>query len=166
MPTNFDGPGDNYHPDTSHVLPALICCFQEASDSAAARVTFWGTGMPLRVNLHVDDLGEVCVFALEQWNRSAHLSPCESMAEPLPVLNVGTGVDLSIRELAVAEAAATGFRGRIALGTTKLDGTPTKQLDMGRLGGLGWRARILPAEELVSTVAAFREQLGESLMRL
>jgi len=157
MPTNLYGPGDNYHPDNSHVLPALIRRFHEAAEANAESVTCWGTGSPLREFLHVDDLGEACVFALEHWHPQAD--------EPT-FLNVGTGVDLSIRELAEAVAQATGFIGTIDWDSTKPDGTPKKQLDVSRLASLGWRARISLAEGLVNTVSIFREQLAHHLVRL
>jgi GDP-L-fucose synthase len=157
MPTNLYGPGDNYHPENSHVLPALIRRFHEAAAAQAPSVTCWGTGRPLREFLHVDDLGEACVFALEHW---------QPAADALPFLNVGTGIDLSIRELAEGVAAATGFAGRIHWDPTKPDGTPKKQLDVSRLAALGWCARIPLAEGLASTVADFREQLSLQLVRL
>ncbi len=146
MPTNLYGPGDNYHPTHSHVLPALIRRFHEAKEANAPSVTCWGTGSPLREFLHVDDLGEACVFALERWQPGP---------EELQFLNVGTGVDLTIRELAEAVAAATGFAGSLEWDTTKPDGTPKKQLDVSRLAALGWRARIPLAEGLAGTVAEF-----------
>lgn len=146
MPTNLYGPGDNYHPTNSHVLPALIRRFHEAAQANAPSVTCWGTGTPLREFLHVDDLGEACVFALEHWRPGP---------EELQFLNVGTGVDLTIRELAEAVAAATGYQGEIRWDTSKPDGTPKKQLDVGRLAELGWTARIPLAEGLSSTVADF-----------
>ena len=146
MPTNLYGPGDNYHPTNSHVLPALIRRFHEAAQAKAPSVTCWGTGSPLREFLHVDDLGEACVFALEHWQPGP---------EELQHLNVGTGVDLTIRELAEAVAAATGYQGEIRWDTSKPDGTPKKQLDVGRLAELGWQARIPLAEGLASTVADF-----------
>ena len=157
MPTNLYGPGDNYHPENSHVLPALIRRFHEAAQANAPSVSCWGSGTPLREFLHVDDLGEACVFALEQWQPGP---------DDLQFLNVGTGVDLTIRELAEQVAAATGFQGEISWDMTKPDGTPKKQLDVSRLAALGWRARIPLAEGLVDTLAAFREQLSENLVRL
>ena len=146
MPTNLYGPGDNYHPTNSHVLPALIRRFHEAAQANVPSVTCWGSGTPLREFLHVDDLGEACVFALEHWQPGS---------EELQQLNVGTGVDLTIRELAEAVAAATGYQGEIRWDTSKPDGTPKKQLDVSQLAALGWRARIPLAEGLVSTVADF-----------
>jgi len=157
MPTNLYGPGDNYHPTNSHVLPALIRRFHEAAERGDASVTCWGTGTPRREFLHVDDLGDACVFALEHWQPDP---------EQLQHLNVGTGVDLTIRELAEAVAEATGFRGSITWDASKPDGTPKKQLDVSRLAALGWRARIPLREGLRDTVRLFREQLDQQLVRL
>jgi GDP-L-fucose synthase len=133
MPTNLYGPGDNYHPTNSHVLPALIRRFHEATETNAPSVTCWGTGTPLREFLDVDDLGEACVYAFEQW---------KPRPDELQFLNVGTGVVLTIRELAEAVAAATGYKGEIRWYTSKPDGTSKKKLDVSRLAALGWRARI------------------------
>jgi GDP-L-fucose synthase len=149
MPTNLYGPGDNYHPMNSHVLPALIRRFHEATQAGAPSVTCWGTGSPMREFLHVDDLGEACVFALETWQPLPH--------DP-PHLNVGTGVDLTIRELAEQVARATGFQGEIVWDASKPDGTPKKQLDVSRLAALGCRASISLEEGLASTVADFADQ--------
>jgi GDP-L-fucose synthase len=157
LPTNLYGPGDNYHPENSHVLPALIRRFHEAAEANSSSVTCWGTGTPLREFLHVDDLGEVCVFVLEHWQPGA---------DDQQFLNVGTGVDLTIRELAEAVAAATGFQGEIHWDASKPDGTLKKQLDVSRLADLGWRARIPLAEGLRSTVVLFREELSQRLVRL
>ena len=157
MPTNLYGPGDNYHPTNSHVLPGLIRRFHAAQAAGEPSVTCWGTGTPLREFLHVNDLGDACVFALEQW---------QPAADQLQHLNVGTGVDLSIKALAEAVAAATGFEGEIHWDTSKPDGTPKKQLDVGRLASLGWRARIPLAQGLASTVALFRQQLATGELRL
>jgi GDP-L-fucose synthase len=157
MPTNLYGPGDNYHPTNSHVLPALIRRFHEAVRADASSVTCWGTGSPLREFLHVDDLGEACVFALEHW------SP---MPGELTHLNVGTGMDLSIRELADAVATTLGYEGEIIWDVSKPDGTPKKQLDVSRLAELGWSARIPLAQGLANTVALFREQLSQNQVRL
>jgi GDP-L-fucose synthase len=157
MPTNLYGPGDNYHPTNSHVLPALIRRFHEAAERGDASVTCWGTGTPLREFLHVDDLGEASVFALEHWQPGP---------EALQFLNVGTGVDITIRELAEAVAATTGYKGEIRWDANKPDGTTKKQLDVSRLRQLGWHAQIPLAEGLTSTVALFRQTLSEQLVRL
>ena len=157
MPTNLYGPGDNYHPTNSHVLPALIRRFHAAQLAGEPSVTCWGTGTPLREFLHVDDLGEACVFALEQW---------QPAADELQHLNVGTGIDLTIKALAEAVAGATGFKGEIHWAASKPDGTPKKQLNVNRLASLGWRARIPLAQGLASTVARFRQQLASGELRL
>ena len=139
------------------MLPALIRRFHEAAEANAPSVTCWGTGTPLREFLHVDDLGEACEFALEHWQPGP---------DDQQFLNVGTGVDLMIRELAEAVAEATGFQGEIRWDASKPDGTPKKQLDVSRLAAMGWRARIPLVEGLRSTVAQFREQLSQQLVRL
>ena len=157
MPTNLYGPGDNYHHENSPVLPALIRRFHEAAAQNAKSVTCWGSGTPLREFLHVDDLGEACVFVLQQWQ--------PQVDEP-NFLNVGTGLDLSIRELAEAVAEATGFMGDIQWDTSKPDGTPKKQLDVTRLASLGWRARISLSDGLTRTVELFRRELAQNLARL
>lgn len=157
MPTNLYGPGDNYHPTNSHVIPALIRRFHEAVKRGDNTVTCWGTGSALREFLHVDDLGDACVFALEHWKPDP---------DHPQFLNVGTGVDLSIRELAEAVAIATGFRGEIIWDAGKPDGTPKKQLDVSRLARMGWRAKIPLAEGLQSTVDLFRQQLLNNMVRL
>ena len=156
MPTNLYGPGDNYHPQNSHVLPALIRRFHEAVQENLNSVTCWGTGNPLREFLHVDDLGDACAFALERWQPGP---------EDPPFLNVGTGVDLTIRALAEAVAEAMGFRNEIRWDVSKPDGTPKKQLEVTRLARLGWRARIELADGLKSTVADFCETIREERVR-
>lgn len=166
MPTNLYGPGDNYNLTSSHVLPAFVRRFTEAVDNGLDSVTCWGTGSPFREFLHVDDLGDACVFALENWDPSSPKAPCDSTGKPLAWLNVGTGVDLTIRELAEAVASAAGFRGRIIWDTSKPDGTPKKQLDVTRLESLGWTAKIPLDEGLVSTVASFRELVHTQEVRL
>jgi len=148
MPTNLYGPGDNYHPTNSHVLPALIRRFHEAAEAGAESVTCWGSGSPRREFLHVDDLADAALHCLERW------TPAD---EEIPFLNVGTGIDLPIRELAEQVAAAVGFRGRIAWDAGKPDGTPRKLLDVSRLAALGWRARIPLAEGLKATAQEFAE---------
>ena len=157
MPTNLYGPGDNYHLTNSHVLPALIRRFHEAVEAEVSSVTCWGTGTPLREFLHVDDLGEACVFTLERWQ--------PGVDDP-SFLNVGTGVDLTIRELAETVAEATGYRGPILWDTSKPDGTHKKQLDVSRLAALGWRARIPLRKGLEDTFALYRQQLKLELVRL
>ena len=148
MPTNLYGPGDNYHPENSHVLPALIRRFHEAKEEGAKSVTCWGTGSPMREFLHVDDLGNACVFALENWSALSSDAPTDNQGKPLAFLNVGTGVDLTIKELAQQIAAVVGFEEKIEWDTSKPDGTPKKQLEVSRMKELGWSAQIPLAEGL------------------
>ena len=166
MPTNLYGPGDNYHPENSHVLPALIRRFYEAKESGAISVTCWGTGSPLREFLHVDDLGEACVFALERWSPLSIDAPQDDQGKPLAFLNVGTGMDLTIKELAEAVATAIGFEGTIQWDVTKPDGTPKKQLDVSRMDKLGWHAQINLSEGLASTIELFQKEVVQQLVRL
>ncbi|MEB3199677.1 MAG: GDP-L-fucose synthase [Synechococcaceae cyanobacterium] len=147
MPTNLYGPGDNYHPQDSHVLPALIRRFDEATQQGASEVVCWGTGSPRREFLHVDDLADAVVFCLEHW---------QPQPDALQHLNVGTGIDLPIRDLAEQVAAAVGFRGAIHWDTSRPDGTPRKLLDVSALAELGWRAGISLQEGLASTVADYQ----------
>jgi GDP-L-fucose synthase len=129
MPTNLYGPNDNYDPQTSHVLPALIRKFHEARMAGAPRVTCWGTGAPRREFLHADDLARACVFLMEHYDEAQFI-------------NVGSGSDLTIRELAELVKETVGFRGEIVWDTSKPDGTPRKLLDSSRIFALGWRPRI------------------------
>ena len=155
MPTNLYGPGDNYHPNNSHVLPALIRRFHGAKKTGESSVTCWGTGKPLREFLYSDDLGEACVFALQHWSALSEEAPRDDEGKPLAYLNVGTGMDLSIRQLADQVAAAVGFQGTVHWDKSKPDGTPKKQLDVSRLSDMGWQAQIPLTEGLARTVADF-----------
>ena len=138
MPTNLYGPNDNFHPENSHVLPALIRRFHEAKTAGDSSVTIWGTGRPRREFLHVDDMAAACVFVmgLDQDRYAAETDPRSSH------LNVGVGEDLSIAELAALVARIVGFEGTLSFDETKPDGTPRKLLDVSRLARLGWRAAI------------------------
>ncbi len=150
MPTNLYGPGDNYHPQNSHVLPALIRRFHEARESRTPEVVAWGSGSPRREFLHVDDLADACAFLLGQDN-------------PPDWINVGTGTDVTIRELTERVAAATGFAGRVSWDATKPDGTPRKLLDVSKLTALGWTARISLAEGIPAVYRSFlaEQQSGQ-----
>ena len=143
MPTNLYGPGDNYHPEHSHVLPALIRRFHEAKRVGADTVTCWGSGSPRREFLHVDDLASAALFTLENWSPSK---------DGIQFLNVGTGADLPIAELAERIAEAVGYKGIIGWDSSKPDGTPRKLLDVSRLSSLGWKASITMDVGLPRTV--------------
>ncbi len=161
MPTNLYGPGDNFHPENSHVLPALIRRFHEASRSGAEEVVVWGSGRPMREFLHVDDMAEASLFVLDLPKRVY-----DRETEPmLSHINVGTGTDVSIRELAETVARVTGFAGRITFDTGKPDGTPRKLMDVGRLARLGWRARIGLEEGIRNTYRWFLAQ-DENTLRV
>lgn len=138
MPTNLYGPGDNFHPENSHVIPALLRRFHDAVQRGDAEVTIWGSGTPMREFLHVDDMAaaSVHVMNLDVTTYQANTQPM------LSHINVGTGVDCTIRELAETIAKVTGFTGRLVWDTSKPDGTPRKLMDVSRLAGLGWRAGI------------------------
>ena len=165
MPTNLYGTGDNYHPTNSHVLPALLRRFHEAQQRGDAVVTCWGSGSPLREFLHADDLGEACVFALQQWSATSPDAPCDASGQPLAFLNVGTGIDLSIRQLAEQIAHVVGFQGRIDWDTSKPDGTPKKQLDVSRLQAMGWQASIPLEQGLSLAYQDFQDALAKNSLR-
>ena len=165
MPTNLYGPGDNYNPSGSHVLPALIRRFHKAKQTAAESVSCWGTGKPLREFLHADDLGEACVFVLENWSALSEDAPLDDGGNPLPFLNVGTGKDLSIRELAEQVADTVGFNGFINWDHSKPDGTPKKQLNVNRLADMGWRAQITLNEGLPMAYEDFLRKLKDGKLR-
>ena len=146
MPTNLYGPGDNYDPVGSHVLPALIRKAHEAKQAGAEAITLWGTGTPRREFLHVDDLAEACLFLLREYSSEEHV-------------NVGSGEDLPIAELAALVNAAVGFDGRIETDPSKPDGTPRKLMDSARIRALGWTPRI----DLESGIAdAYRDFLSRA----
>ena len=138
MPTNLFGPGDNYHPENSHVIPALIRRFHEAKEASAPTVTIWGTGTPRREFLYVDDMAAASVYVmnLDKLNYDAHTQPMQSH------INVGYGKDVTIAELADAVAQAVGYQGEILFDPTKPDGTPRKWMDSQRLNALGWKPQV------------------------
>ncbi len=144
MPTNLYGPGDNFDLSSSHVLPALIRKFHDAKTAGRSEVVVWGTGAPRREFLHVDDLADACLFLMERYDEDIHL-------------NVGTGEDLSIRELAEMVAAVVYPEGRLVFDASKPDGTPRKLLDVSRLHALGWRHRIELRAGIEATYSWFRE---------
>ena len=152
MPTNLYGPADNYHLQNSHVLPALIRKFHEAKLAGRDEVVAWGTGSPRREFLHVDDLADACAFLLRHDN-------------PPDWINVGTGTDVTIKELTEIVASVTGFSGRITWDTTKPDGTPRKLMDVSRLSALGWRAKTGLREGIERTYASFLAEQAAGTLR-
>ena len=152
MPTNLYGPGDNYHLQNTHVLPALIRKFHEAKVAGASEVTAWGTGAPRREFLHVDDLADACAFLLK-------------LKDPPDWINVGTGTDVTIRELTGLVAKTVGYAGRVVWDATKPDGTPRKLLDVSRLTALGWSARIALREGLARTYRDFLAEQAAGTLR-
>ena len=142
MPTNLYGPNDNYHPQNSHVIAALIRKFLVAKKNNLPSVECWGTGSAYREFMHVDDLADAIIFCLENWDPSDRKSPKDSLGNPLNHLNVGTGKDVSIRELSIKIAKLTKFKGEIIWDSSKPDGTPKKVLDVTRINNLGWHAKI------------------------
>lgn len=142
MPTNLYGPGDNYHPENSHVIPGMLRRFHEAKLAGAPQVAIWGSGTPRREFLHVSDLAEGILYLL-------------NVESPPDWVNIGYGEDVTIRELAELVKEATGYQGRIVLDATKPDGTPRKLMDSSRMGSLGWKPRITLREGLRSAYADF-----------
>jgi GDP-L-fucose synthase len=155
MPTNIYGPGDNFHPDNSHVLPALIRRFHEAKVNGATEVVVWGTGTPRRELLYVDDMAEGSVYLLAL--PTEKISP-ELLNYPKPCfVNLGTGVDVTIRELAESVAAVVGYREGIVFDSSKPDGAPRKLQDVSRVASLGWQAKTSLRDGLERTYAWFLE---------
>ncbi|RCX32246.1 GDP-L-fucose synthase [Thioalbus denitrificans] len=153
MPTNLYGRGDNFHPENSHVIPALIRRFHEARIAGADAVTVWGTGNAMREFLHVDDMAAACVhvMGLADEDYAAHTEPMVSH------INVGTGRDVTIRELAETVKAVVGFQGELVFDPSRPDGTPRKLLDVSRLAALGWTPSIGLREGLEATYRWFLE---------
>ena len=152
MPTNLYGPGDNYHPQNSHVLPALLRRFHEAKVAGASEVVAWGTGAAQREFMHVDDLADACWFLLQR-------------ADPPDLVNVGTGTDVTIKEATETVAAVVGFHGHIVWDATKPDGTPRKLMDVSRLAALGWRAQIGLREGLERAYQSFLAESAAGTLR-
>jgi GDP-L-fucose synthase len=149
MPTNLYGPGDNFDLQNSHVLPALIRRFHEAKLRGDASLTVWGTGTPRREFLHVDDLADAVIYLLNTYDDE-------------PIVNIGWGEDVTIRELAEVVASVAGFRGRLEFDSSKPDGTPRKLLDTSRLTALGWVPKIKLKAGIESTYAWFKDHTAEA----
>lgn len=159
MPTNLYGPGDNYHPENSHVIPGLIRRFHEASAARLDYVDVWGSGKPRREFLHVDDLASACVHIMGL-DLAIHSKQTQPM---LSHINVGTGDDIPIADLAQLVAKVVGYHGELRFDTSRPDGTPRKQLDVSKLKALGWQAKIKLEEGLESAYSAFLAGDGTNL---
>ena len=147
MPTNLYGPNDNYDLNNSHVLPALIRKAHEAKQRGDASLVVWGTGTPMREFLYADDLADACVYLMEQGYDG-------------PLVNIGTGTDVTIRELAETVVKVVGFAGNLTFDSTKPDGTPRKLMDVSRLNGLGWKARTALEDGIALAYADFLQRHG------
>jgi nucleoside-diphosphate-sugar epimerase len=153
MPTNLYGPGDNFHPENSHVLPALIRRFHEAAQNGTEEVVIWGSGKPMREFLHVDDMAEASLFVLDL-DKGIYHANTEPM---LSHINVGTGSDITILDLAKLVAKVTGYEGKISNDPSKPDGTMKKLMDVSRLEKMGWKARVGLEEGVAETYQWFLE---------
>ena len=156
MPTNLYGQNDNFHPENSHVIPAMMRRFHEAAEAGAAEVMVWGTGKPMREFLHVDDMAAASVFVMNL-DKAGYEANTEPM---LSHINVGAGIDCTIAELAQTLAKVVGFTGEIVFDTSKPDGTPRKLMDVSRLKSMGWEAQITLEDGLRSTFEWFLENQG------
>ena len=159
MPANLYGPRDNFHSTNSHVLPALIRRFYEAKKDSVEEVICWGSGSPRRDFLHVDDLGDASVFLLENWSTFANNCPKSSSGEILTYLNVGSGTDISIKELATLIAKKTGYKGRIVWDESKPDGHPIKRVDIEKISSLGWLPTINLESGIIKTIEYFKTSI-------
>ena len=156
MPTNLYGPGDNYHPENSHVIPALIRKFHEAKQGNSRSVTVWGTGTPRREFLYSEDMADACIYLMNLPDEQFKPLLAADRNDGLPPLvNIGVGHDLTIRELAEAVKDVVGFEGEIVFDTSKPDGTPRKLMDVGRLNAMGWRASTPMESGLAAAYADF-----------
>ena len=156
MPTNLYGPGDNYHPENSHVIPALIRKFHEAKQGNSRSVTVWGTGTPRREFLYSEDMADACIYLMNLPDEQFKPLLAADRNDGLPPLvNIGVGHDLTIRELAEAVKDVVGYQGEIVFDTSKPDGTPRKLMDVGRLNAMGWRASTPMESGLAAAYADF-----------
>ena len=165
MPTNLYGKGDNYHSSNSHVLPALLDRFHSHKLEQKEYIECWGSGNPRREFMHVDDLADASIFALENWDPQKHDAPLDELGQPLNWLNVGTGIDLSLKNLAEMIANITSFKGKIIWNKDKPDGTFRKLLDVSKLEKLGWKSKISLKEGLIITYKDYQKELKDNTLR-
>jgi len=162
MPTNLYGEGDNFHPENSHVIPALMRRFHEAKETKQDEVVVWGSGNPKREFLHVDDMAAASVYVLELDNKIYE----ENTSPMLSHINVGTGIDCTIREMAETMKKVVGFEGKLTFDSSKPDGSPRKLMDVSRLKNLGWQAEITLEKGLRSTYDWYLKNTEQSALRL
>ena len=166
MPTNLYGPGDNYHLENSHVLPALIRKFHIAKTRNEKIVKCWGSGSPEREFLHVDDLANACLFTLKNWDPDKSSAPKDEKGNPLLHLNVGTGKDITIKKLAENIADFSGYKGEIIWDKDKPDGTPKKLLSVEKINKLGWFSKISLGQGIQNTIKIFQEENASRIIRI
>jgi GDP-L-fucose synthase len=152
MPTNLYGPGDNYHKENSHVIPGLLRRIHEAKEENAPSVTIWGTGSPMREFLYVDDLAEACILLMNTYNDFEHI-------------NIGTGEDVTIKELATTIKEIVGYPGQLIFDSSKPDGTPRKLLDVQKINSLGWKHTTTLRNGLIKTYQSFLDEVKSGTLR-
>ena len=159
MPTNLYGPGDNYHSDHSHVMASLLKKFLLAKDNELKEITCWGDGSPLREFMHVDDLAAACIHVLKYWDPDSNTAPKDQFGNKLFFLNVGTGKDISIKNLTSLIAKEVEFEGKITWDKSMPNGTPKKQLNVSRLESIGWRPKISLESGIKMTIKELKYSL-------
>lgn len=159
MPCNLYGKGDNYNPETSHVIPALINKFYTAKEKNIKKVICWGTGHPLREFLYVDDLADACIFLLKNWQLNLSNSPLNKSSNRIYWLNVGSGIEISIKDLAKKIAKIIGYQGDIIWDSSMPDGTPRKVLDISRIKSLGWKPKTNLEDGLEIAIKDFKDNI-------
>ena len=165
MPTNLYGPGDNYHPKNSHVLPAMLKRFYDAKIRGIDEINCWGSGSPLREFLHVDDLADATIFILENISSENKIF-YDKKDNFNGILNVGFGLDISIKDLANLISSVVGYKGKITWDLSKPDGTPRKLLDVSKLSKLGWSPKIELKKGIELTLKSFLSELQNKTIRI
>tara|TARA_A100001035_G_scaffold228986_1_gene190497 strand:- start:68 stop:565 length:498 start_codon:yes stop_codon:yes gene_type:complete len=165
MPTNLYGPGDNYHPQNSHVLPAMLKRFYDAKTRGIEEINCWGSGSPLREFLHVDDLADATIFILENISSENKIF-YDKKDNFNGILNVGFGLDISIKDLANLISSVVGYKGKITWDLSKPDGTPRKLLDVSKLNKLGWSPKIKLKKGIELTLKSFLTELQNKTIRI
>ena len=165
MPTNLYGPGDNYHKTNSHVMASFIRRFCEAKKFNLDQISCWGTGSPFREFLHVDDLANACLFALENWNPSSSDAPLDENKKPLYWLNVGSGKDISIKDLASLISKLVNYKGEILWDGSRPDGSPKKLLSIDKFRKMGWEPKIDLETGISNTIETYNRELESGVLR-